>query len=217
MAINLADTWQLWWTVDSTQHPNEFAMFHVSTEANQGTVTMEARTAQCFDAMVAFWVSLGGMAVVGAAELVMVHANMWDTTLLVPGWREIARREFLPGTHDYLGSTLPPQIAIAVTLKTGELVPGNRQSRYNRFYIPYIPAANQSGGIIGAPVQTNILTYVETLNASIGATGTTGLLVVSETQGLGFGTVEARVGNVCDTQRRRRNQIVEEYAAQLLS
>jgi len=218
MAINLVDTWQCWWTLRSSRDPEEMAMFHVSTEANVSGQLAQPRIDAIFDAMVAYWTSvcLTDFIVLGN-ELEMVHINFWDTTLLVPGWRELSRREFVAGTHVSAGDPLPNQLAIAITLKTLETVPGNRQSRYNRFYLPYIAMTELAAGRIPLGTRQQILASLETLNAAIGANLTTGLLVVSEKQALGFGTIEASVGDVMDTQRRRRNQLTEIRTAAMLS
>jgi hypothetical protein len=116
------------------------------------------------------------------------------------------------------GSThFPAQCALVATLTTA--VPRGLASK-GRMYLPGVAAAITDAGklsnTVSGAVATNLKTFFDSVNASIDATGS----VITASPGskpplVGAGVFRpvtgVRVGDVIDTQRRRRNQLVEIY------
>lgn len=115
---------------------------------------------------------------------------------------------------------LPPQIAVVAghrTLQTGKKGKG-------RVYRPAIDANSvTAGGLLASDAQTAILNSevatLEALSINDAPDMVVRPAVISRTGSGGSGTLSlystissVRVGNVMDTQRRRRNQLTETYA-----
>lgn len=208
MAIGIANVYQYWYHFKSVSQPQEIALTHFSTEAAPGP--FGAPIDVVFDAMEASWATLTSLSLIADAELTQVTARDWQPG--TGGWAEVARREYAPGQFSVAGSVLPFQVSAVITLKTQEAVPGRRQSAYNRMYMPYLNLNTMTNGLLEPAARTNFLTFVQDLNTAISQALNTGLLVVSEATAEGYGTLEARVGQVYDTQRRRRSDIDENYS-----
>jgi len=100
--------------------------------------------------------------------------------------------------------SLPPQIAIVVSLRT-ELA--NRAGR-GRFYLPS-PATNAvTAGRLTTAIQQNVVNAMTRMFASLDSAGITPILF-SRTTFQNTTVTSFNVGDVFDTQRRRRNQLVE--------
>lgn len=100
--------------------------------------------------------------------------------------------------------SLPPQIAVVVSLRT-ELA--NRAGR-GRFYLP-APATNAcTAGRLTTAIQTNIVNAMTRMFSALDAAGATPVLF-SRTTFANTTITSFNVGDVFDTQRRRRNQLVE--------
>lgn len=102
-----------------------------------------------------------------------------------------------------------PQLSVACTLLTG--ISRGRGSR-GRFYPPpQVQALAADGRIDTQRANTLVLNHRELLNA-INAVGI-GRVCVGSALGTGLlePVTQVRIGRIIDTQRRRRNQISEEY------
>lgn len=115
------------------------------------------------------------------------------------------------------GLPLPPQCALVATLVAGS---GKGLGGKGRMYLPGVKHAVTGNGRISDAdalrVATNLKTFFDTINASTEAPGK----VINASRGHkkfgGAGAVNIlvngiRVGNVYDTQRRRRNGLAETY------
>jgi hypothetical protein len=102
-----------------------------------------------------------------------------------------------------------PQIAVVLSLRTAR--PRGYASN-GRMYVPCSQAIGSSDGRISAATALGIATAGATLIAAINDVGLGQAAVMSA---VGAGRTEpitgVRVGRVMDTQRRRRNQLAEEY------
>lgn len=116
------------------------------------------------------------------------------------------------------GTTTPlAQAALVVTLQT--LKQRGRGSK-GRMYIPGLAEPVQSDGKLATATVTRTAnqfkTFLDEVNASPAVPGFV-MLMSAERTGVPFGAAEmnrvasVRVGNVVDTQRRRRNKLVEQY------
>lgn len=118
------------------------------------------------------------------------------------------------------GSTsdsFPPQVALVATL-----ISANQRglAAKGRMFLPGINANIGADGRIASSNQTDILTNFTTFMTSVNGIQNTPGVIVLASQGrkaplVGGPTMKAvtavRLGNVYDTQRRRRNQLVEVY------
>lgn len=112
---------------------------------------------------------------------------------------------------------MPPQVSLVATLIAGS---GKGLAGKGRMYLPGVNAAIDGTGHIISPAPQNIATklseFFNAINGSFDAPGE----VINVSRGhkaqLGLGARNVpvngiRVGNVYDTQRRRRNQLAEQY------
>lgn len=113
------------------------------------------------------------------------------------------------------GPILPPQCSVVVTLLTDR--PG--RTGKGRIYLPALGSAASTIGRIGATQRTAILNGMAALITGInsdlagGSSGDTARIAVQSQAALVASDVVAvRVGDVFDTQRRRRADLVENYA-----
>lgn len=110
------------------------------------------------------------------------------------------------------GQFHPPQIALAVTLRTPQAGPRGR----GRFYLPCpAMAVNQVSGLaLPADAQTvrdSVVQFVKDLNDKPGVDGDDQVVIVASTFGATNRVVRADVGMAFDTIRSRRNELVEAY------
>lgn len=108
----------------------------------------------------------------------------------------------LPGVG--AAECLPFQCSVAVSLKTDFATRSGR----GRFYLPPMTTAIMSAGRVSAAA---ITTAVAAVNAWWGALDTAGLALVirSKTSHTSVSVTSGNIGNVVDTQRRRRNKLIE--------
>ena len=109
------------------------------------------------------------------------------------------------GTFDH-----PPQVAIVVGLLTG--VPG--ASGRGRMYWPGVGAAVNTAGkttAAGSTTATNLAATLEAMATPTGPLETGVLALVSQELGTVTPVTSIRIGDVLDTQRRRRDALVETY------
>lgn len=111
----------------------------------------------------------------------------------------------------------PAQCALVCTLTSA--VPRGLASK-GRMYLPgvanSITDAGKLSSTVSAAIATNLKAFFDTVNGSIDASGTIMLTSPGSKPplvGAGISRVVTglRVGDVVDTQRRRRNQLVEVY------
>lgn len=114
----------------------------------------------------------------------------------------------------------PPQSALAVTLWSGSTF---GQANYGRYYLPWanLTVFGTTGKMVGAgSVATRSAAFISALNDLVAGWAGTEDAVVSIMSSVGSGTTKAaqfvRVGDVKDTQRRRRNAIEETYSQQAI-
>lgn len=103
-----------------------------------------------------------------------------------------------------VGACLPFQCAPAVSLRTDLATRSGR----GRFYLPALAEGNLAAGRLTTTAQNAIVTAVSAFFAQLGTAGLQAVLLNRTTFAQ---TVVTRfdVGDVIDTQRRRRNQMVE--------
>lgn len=141
-----------------------------------------------------------------AVHLTYLKMAVTDATNHIPG--EVLRHD---GLESGTGSVAYPyQVACAVTLRTAIRGPGGR----GRFYIPLPDAsmhmadgtfADSDRDDIAEAAQTFLHSLIAVDNADLGA-----IIVASQRHG-NVTVTDIQVGNVPDTQRRRRNALVEDY------
>lgn len=121
------------------------------------------------------------------------------------------------------GNPLPPQCALVATLVAGS---GKGLAGKGRMYLPGVRHVIDGGGKISSgstqAIATNLAAFFNTLNGSFDIGGE----VVNASRGsakfLGAGARNVpvngvRVGNVYDTQRRRRNALGEQYSTAVVA
>lgn len=131
-----------------------------------------------------------------------------------------------PATATYGGTSAnahPPQCALVVTLLSDR--PRGRASK-GRMYLPGFSGAMQSTGKISTTDQTNIANNLKTFfDALTGQAAIPDQLILASRAGGAFSQLLAqndyvetiRVGDVVDTQRRRRNGLQETYTSRTLA
>lgn len=113
-----------------------------------------------------------------------------------------------------------PQVALVVTLKSS--IPRGLGSK-GRMYLPGVTAPIGADGHILSADMSNIpgllKTFYDGVNTDLGSRGKVILASKGSTAGAGFNknVTSIRVGNVYDTQRRRRNSLTETYTSQTLA
>lgn len=102
---------------------------------------------------------------------------------------------------------LPYQCSHAVTLRNATI--GRRNK--NRFYLPpYVTGATNGKGIIGSPICTALGSWLSNQNTALQSLSPAISMVNLSVAGAAFtDVIDAYIGNVVDTQRRRRNHIPE--------
>lgn len=110
---------------------------------------------------------------------------------------------------------LPPQCCVVVSLQTDEPGPRGR----GRFYLPLIGGTVTNGARLAPLVRDDVVQEAKTLIDSVGSNlsavgGGPFRPVVASQVGNGFNyrVNRIRVGDVIDTQRRRRDGLTEAYA-----
>lgn len=121
------------------------------------------------------------------------------------------------------GSPMPPQVACVATLIAGS---GKGLAGKGRMYLPGVSEPVQSSGRIPTvtcqSIATTLAAFFNTINGSFDIPGE----VINASKGreklAGIGARNVpvngvRVGNVYDTQRRRRNQLTETYSTAVVA
>lgn len=123
-----------------------------------------------------------------------------------------------PVAGNRAGAPLPPQLALVATLIAGS---GKGLAGKGRMFLPGVSEGVDTTGHIGTTacqaIATGLATFFNTINASTDQPGQ----VINASKGranlAGIGARNVpvngvRIGNVYDTQRRRRNQLTEVYS-----
>lgn len=126
---------------------------------------------------------------------------------------------------DVTGNSLPLQCAMAITVYT-DAIPGVRQRRYNRCFVGPLNTTIAQGSPPELPQATQVAlasifkNFSDTLKGipihPSSALTSGGLAVVSGAAAASADATEVRVGKIVDTQRRRRNKLVESHEVVLL-
>lgn len=164
-----------------------------------------------YDAFGAFW-SNGGARI----------PSQWILESVKVAWINI-NGEYITAPKEVQGQTLPggstgygyaPQLALACTLVSNKWKdPG----KYNRMYIPTIGHTNADGRFTTGErdaVQEPFTTMIQDMNDALSPIHPDIAVAVVSNNNLGGYTgkaVSTMVGRVIDTQRRRRNKLVEDY------
>lgn len=120
------------------------------------------------------------------------------------------------------GTPLPPQISLVATLAAAE--PRGLATK-GRMFLPGINAAVGTDGHISATIigniSTNLKTFFDAIHNDADTPGNLMLASVGRgplhTDGAIRPAVQIRMGNVYDTQRRRRNALTEAYTIKTLA
>jgi hypothetical protein len=103
---------------------------------------------------------------------------------------------------------LPFQCATVISLLSAS---ATRHGR-GRFYLPPLAVSTVDGGLISAAAITSLDTAWTAFFDSLNTDGVNPV-IRNRTGHISTPVTGARVGNVFDTQRRRRNKLVEVYTA----
>lgn len=110
---------------------------------------------------------------------------------------------------------LPPQISVVASLRTAQV---GRSSR-GRMFLPALDAQElQANGTFGTSnantMAGNVATFLENIQLNLGTAPVWALPAVVPTNWESYSLVNGvRIGDVYDTQRRRRRALVEAYSA----
>ena len=123
-----------------------------------------------------------------------------------------------PNTNGGGGSLGAPQLAMVVSLRSGSTL---GRANYGRYYLPWTAVnlssltakltAGQAAALVNDSV--DMLSDVQGLLQSVGGLAAPLRLSIMSSEGAGTSRLveNLRVGDVVDTQRRRRNKIRESY------
>lgn len=122
-------------------------------------------------------------------------------------------------TPAFGGNTgIPPQVSLVCSTRSG-LTSG--AANFGRMYLPYTEPIIEAGtpfvaAATVATIATAFATFVNGCNTDIGANDGTqtseAMIMTQVTGGFSKKISQVAVGNVIDTQRRRRNQLTETYS-----
>lgn len=171
----------------------------------------------CADAVRDFFTAAGSMHN-GLATLGWVKVN----GILANGHYEAPNaphlKEFVPPVNPYSAANHAPQLALCATLRTA-VKRGRAHS--GRIYVPtMMDNVTDDGRLPGttcAELATATVDLIETLNALPGGAGNGRVSVFSPLERLYNFVTAVEVGDVVDTQQRRRRQIKETYTRVALS
>ena len=188
--------------VASGTTPGETFSFTMHAEGSLST----ADAATAFgDALTAAWGA--GMDDITTPEVDLTLASVATLDPATDG--QVTRAEVvLALTGVNAGEMLPFQCATVISLLTAS---ATRHGR-GRFYLPPLATGTVDGGLISAATITSLDTAWTAFFDSLNTDGLNPV-VRNRTGHISTPVTSARVGNVFDTQRRRRNKLVEVYTA----
>ena len=167
-----------------------------------GTVPVETANITWASAVAAMWT--GNLDALISSQISVIERTTVTINEETEG--QIARADddaALPGVAT--DSMLPFQVSLAVSLST---TLANRHGR-GRFYLPPLTAASLAVGRVAPSSLTTIGSAVGALFSGL-AGGNLTPVVRDRTGHISTVVTSASVGDVFDTQRRRRNKLVEE-------
>lgn len=178
--------------------PGEIWSFTLHTE---GSLDVDAAATAFTSASTAFWT--GSMDALFATDVVATQAS--TATLSEATGGQITRRITglsLPGTATE--EMLPFQVAVVVSLRSALATRSGR----GRFYLPPLTTASLESGRLVETDQSAVANYASTY---LQALDTAGLAPViwGRTSLTATPVTELDVGDVFDTQRRRRGSLIE--------
>ena len=117
---------------------------------------------------------------------------------------------------------IPPQNTVVLSLRSGFTV---GKGNYGRMYLPHTTLGTQTDSPFAASANTAAIAltakdFVNNITTQINAATTATLFPAIMSQAAGTptkGVTEVAVGNVNDTQRRRRNRLQETYSTEALA
>lgn len=115
---------------------------------------------------------------------------------------QVRNAEALIGTS--AGASLPPQVALTVSLRTAKVTRAGR----GRFYLPAMSVSQVSSGRVLAAAQSSAVTAAQKMIQSLNGAGYT-VVVYHRTTRTSDAVTSVDVGDVFDTQRRRRDKLIE--------
>lgn len=178
--------------------PGEVWTFGIHT---LGSVTVDAAQSAWAAAVDAFWST--ELAAIYCDDVVI--QSVVTAELSQPTGRQITRRETQvshPGTST--AACLPFQCAPVVSLRTALATRAGR----GRFYAPSPAVDQQAAGKLITTAQSALLNSTVAMFTALTGAGLSGVLYSrSTTQTQEITSVD--VGDVIDTQRRRRNKLIE--------
>jgi len=169
---------------------------------------------KAYNAFKTFWLFPQSMATAGAS-FIWTKAAVLDSDGRYVGNRAPAYTDGSP--FPGLGVEMPPQVALCLTNLT-DIARGPGHN--GRIYIPAgsrnSPAINATGHITYGGITewlTSYQTLVQTMNAFTlgGSLASPRVSVTSRVTGMSTPVTKVRIGDVYDTQRRRRESIDEHY------
>jgi hypothetical protein len=200
--------------------------FYIGNVAADATMPTQAQADQIRDAWRTFFTNSTSK-----------FSNSWQSTLVkvssigTDGKSNVADTVFSDFSPAAVGATperMPPQVSLVASLQG--VSPRGVASK-GRMYLPGIAAALGSDGKISSVDQGNIATNFQTFLQAVNAFAGTPNVVMLASEGSlnrdgtprvgGSGpknsqVINVRVGNVYDTQRRRRNGLAEVYISKVL-
>lgn len=128
------------------------------------------------------------------------YANSGETVLA----------DFDPGIAGIGSTVMPPQVALAITLRTAKM---RGRAHAGRFYVPHLSGPLGADGRLSAPAAANIATaatkFLNDLNTALAGIGRVAVL-----SDVGTGAVNdvtnVEIGRVLDTMRSRRRSLDED-------
>lgn len=194
---------------------NEIATFRVSTGERQQTEWDDLATAMG-DFVAAMQSEPAVENILGTSTLIGLTVDQW-----IPSLSKYAQVFSSPQTGpSRTVDTAPMQCAAVVTTRYMNPPPGSVLQRYrNRFYVgPIVQACLNTDGKITIPYRDQLAQQAADLDTALAAISLASGAPAGSPPGLGVASVAGNhifqadvveVGNIVDTQRRRRNKLVE--------
>lgn len=179
--------------------PGESWTFTLYTDA---AVSLQAAQSSWVTATDALWT--GSLDAIVAADVSMTEVSTAEVDVAT-GLQSSRLADAVTRPGASVAETLPFQCATVVSLRT---IFATRSGR-GRFYLPPLDTTVVAGGLLATAAQTTVLNSADAMMSSLTGSGLAPV-VYSRTQRLTVVVTSIDVGNVIDTQRRRRNKLIEE-------
>lgn len=168
---------------------------------------------------IAQWFADDGIALVEQSTLIGVTYSEWGTSGFI-GWHQLQQK--ITSTSSGTGAVLPPQCAWVVSLLNEDVPTDSIKRRRGRIYLGLIPTSLVgTDGKMTTAAQTLGLAQMHTLQVALATEDAsdptyTGLCIASPTGGKLYTAEVIGVGRGVDTQRRRREKVVEDIIYEAL-